>query len=118
MKKILICDEDEKTREQLKLILNSHYELILVDDGLQVSHVLKNSPDVALAVFAGKTHTTQDMDSETEAIARHSQLKVIRVADYTSAKITKKSSQSNPDGYINRPIKAEDVLQKVRKILK
>ena len=117
MKKILICDEDEKVRESLKLILGNHYELIATDDPQQALHVLMNAPDIGVALFDFKILELNDGELLLQLKNQHPKIRIIEVTGYQSVD-PGEIKKTGISGSIGKPFKSQKILEVIKKNLK
>ena len=117
-KKILICDDEEGIRESLKNILGQHYNLIIVETGDQLMHILKNAPEVSVALFDMNMPEINERDFLDQVKNLQPKLKIIMVAGYQSADSKINSTDHDISGYIVKPFKSEEILKTVKKYFK
>ena len=113
-KKILICDDDEIIRESLKLALSELYELVAVDSGEQALHALANAPEIGVALVDIKMPELNGRNLLPQIKTKHPQLKIIAVTGYKSSE----TAQRGADGYIGKPLRSQEILETVKRILK
>ena len=111
-KKILICDDDEGTRDSLKLILWDFYDIIIVDNAQACLEVLKNnSPNIGLVLMG----IDMGVDAETQIKNNFPKTPVMMVAGYSAVKSSGKTKQLDASNSISKPFKSEEILEKIRK---
>lgn len=115
--KILIVDDEESIRESLKLILSDHYELILTDGGEQALDVLDNAKDVKVVLLDIKMRKVHGLDVLKEIKAKRPDVKVIMVTGYKSVETAAEASRLGAVGYIVKPFKAEEILNRIKREL-
>ena len=115
--KTLICDEDEKARESLKLILSDHFPLIITEDGEQCLDILKNSNDIGLLLLDMKMPQTSGLNILEQIKNDYPGLNVIIITDHKSVENATEAVRLGASGYIVKPFKSEEILATVRKNL-
>jgi len=116
-KKILICDDEEGIRESLKLILEDHHELILVDSGEQCVECLKNSPDIGVILLDIKMPKVNGLEVLKQIKEQKPDANVIMVTGYKSVDTAGEASKLGAVGYIVKPFKSEEILETVGKYM-
>ncbi len=114
-KKIIICDDEEGTREALKLILGNHYDLILVNDGRQCLEVIKNAKDIGLILLDMKMPKVNGLSVLEEIKASHSALPVVMMTGYRSAETAAEAAPIGPGDFLSKPFKSDDILATVKR---
>ncbi|VAX37943.1 hypothetical protein MNBD_UNCLBAC01-420 [hydrothermal vent metagenome] len=116
-KKILICDDDQSTREGLKTILAEQYDLILCDSHVQCMECLTQDQNVGLVMLDIKMPEANGIETLKEIKEKHKSLPVALITGYSSTEIANEAAQSGADSYLTKPFKAEDILATVEKYL-
>ncbi len=116
-KKILICDDEEGIRESLKLILSDFYNLIVTDDSQQCLDCLANSKDIGLVLLDIKMPQVNGLDLLKIIKEKYPRLRIIIVTGYKSVETAAEATRLGASGYIVKPFKSEEILEKVRKNL-
>lgn len=114
-KKILICDEDDPTRESLKLILSDSLDLILVDSKEQCLEVLTQGTDIGLLLLGGAL-AVNDKSILPSARALRPGLPVLIIPG-PGRKSAPGTPSAGEDGALTRPFKRDEVLAVIRKIM-
>ncbi|MFP4473899.1 MAG: response regulator [Candidatus Omnitrophota bacterium] len=117
-KKILIVDDEEGIRESLKLILEDHYPLILVENGSAALEVIKNTPDVGMVFLDIKMPQDNGLDVLEQIKAQRADLPVVMVTGYKFAETAAEAVKRGASGYIVKPFQSEEILGTVKKHLK
>jgi len=113
-KKILIVDDEEGIRESLKLILEDHYELVLIEEGPKAVEVLKNTPGVGLVLLDIKMPQQNGLEVLKNIKAGFPDLEVIIVTGYKSVETATEAVRLGASGYIVKPFKTDEILATVR----
>ena len=116
-KKILICDDEEGIRESLKLILGDHYNLILTADGQQCLDCLENAKDIGLVLLDIKMPQINGLDVLKIIKDKYPAINVVVITGYKSVETASEATNLGASGYITKPFKAEEILEKVKKDL-
>ena len=115
-KKILICDDEEGIRESLKLILSDFYEVIAVDNGEACLDVLKNTgANIGLVMMDIKMPKAHGLEVLPQIKTKHPGVPVIMVTGYRSVETAAEATRLGASGYIVKPFKSEEILEKVKK---
>ena len=114
-KKILIVDEEEGIRESLKLILSDSYDLILTDNGPNGLEILDKSNDIGLVLMDIKMPKVNGLDALKAIKEKHPSLPVIMVTGYRSVETAIEATSRGASGYIVKPFKSEEILEKIKK---
>ena len=117
-KKILICDDEEGTRESLKLILGDYFDLVLTSDGTQALDLLAHDKNIGLVLLDIKMPQVNGLDILKAIKAKHKAMNIIIVTGYKSAETAAEAVRLGATGYIVKPFKSEEILSTVRKNLK
>lgn len=115
--KILICDDEEGIRESLKLILQDHHDLVVVDSGEQALECVKSDPTIKLTLLDIKMPKVHGLDILKQIKDIKSDMKVVIVTGYKSVETASEAANLGACGYIVKPFKAEEILSTVAKLL-
>jgi DNA-binding NtrC family response regulator len=110
-KKVLICDDNEGTRESLKLILGDYYDIILTDNSEQCLECLKNSKDIGIVLLDIKMPKVNKLELRELIKKNHPKQKIIGILTTTSLQPSKKNTQDKINQYIKRPFKSDEILK-------
>ena len=116
--KILICDGEEDIRESLKLILGDHYDLILTDSGEQCLETLDRETSIGLVLLDIKMPKVNGLDALKSIKERHPGTNVIIITGYKSGETAVEDTKPGAAGYIVKPLKSEEILDRVGKSIK
>jgi len=116
-KKILIIDDEEGIRESLKLILSDFYQLILTDDADQGLDIIQKQENIGLVLLDIKMPKANGLDVLKQIKNMQSDLPVIMVTGYKSVETASEASSLGADGYIIKPFKSDEILEKVEKLI-
>jgi DNA-binding NtrC family response regulator len=111
--KILICDDEEGVRESLKLILGDFYDLVVIEDPESLPDVLSRNKDITLTLL-----NVEMRDALTTIKKKLPLLNVIMITGYKSIKIAEEATKIGACGYITKPFKSEEILEKIKKLMK
>lgn len=117
-KKILVIDDEEGTRESIKLILSDTYNLILTDNSVQALEILDHTKDIGLVLLDIKMPQVSGLDTLKAIKEKSPQLNVIMVTGYKSVETASESARLGAVDYIVKPFKSDEILAKVKKHLK
>lgn len=115
---ILIVEDDKATSELIKLLLagRGHKVCGIVSSGEDaVSVTLKSKPDLVLMDI--KINGKINGIIAFELIRQLANVPVIFISAFADTTTIDRAMKSNPDGYIVKPFKSEDLLQKVESVL-
>ncbi len=116
--KILIVDDELGVRESLKLILGDHYNLILTEDGAQALDCLKNAADIGLVLMDIKMPKMNGLEVLAQMKKEYPKLNVIMITGYKSVETATEAVKLGACGYIVKPFKSDEIMKKVRSVLK
>ena len=117
-KKILICDDEEGSRESLKSILADIYPLILCADGEQCLDCLANDhQDIGLILLDIKMPKENGLKVLEEIRSRYCEINVVIVTGYKSVETATEAVRLGACGYIIKPFKPADILSVAKKNL-
>lgn len=114
-KKVLICDDEEGIRESLKLILEDHYDLIVVDSGEQCLETLKNSKDIGLLLIDVKMPEVNGLEVIAQVKDTYPNLKYVVVTGYKSVQVAEEAARLGAADYIVKPFNSKEILEAVKK---
>lgn len=115
--KILICDDEEGVRESLKLVLGEFYDLVVVENPEQAFEILNNAKDIKLMLLDVKMPKMNGIDALKAVKQKFPSLHVIMVTGYKSVEIAAEATKLGACGYIVKPFKSEEVIEKVKKVM-
>ena len=113
-KKILIIDDELGIRESLNLILSDHYDLILTDSGTQALDVIDNCSDLGLILMNIKIPQINGLEILATIKEKKPDLNVIIITGYKSVETASEASSLGASGYIVKPFKSDEILEKVK----
>lgn len=116
-KKILICDDEEGIRESLKLILSDYYSMIVTDSSQQCLDCIENDPQIGLVLIDIKMPQVSGIDTLKVIKEKYPKLPVIMVTGYKSVETATEAAKLGASGYIVKPFKSEEILEKVGKFV-
>ena len=115
--KILICDDEEGVRESLKLILGDFYDLVVIDDPELLPEVLSKNKEIKLTLLDVKMPKVGGLDALKSIKKSFPSVNVIMVTGYKSVEIAAEATKLGACGYIVKPFKSEEILEKVKKVM-
>ncbi|MBF0571377.1 MAG: response regulator [Candidatus Omnitrophica bacterium] len=125
--KILICDDEENICESLKLILGDHYNLIAVDCGDMALEVLSHSQEIKVMLldialdsrFRGNDKLLMNDKSGIDVLQKIKKdfphVKIILIGGHKSTNTATEATRLGANGHISKPLKAEEILETVKK---
>lgn len=113
-KKILIVDDEPGIRESLNLILSDHYDLILTDSGAQALEIIDNCNDIALVLMDIKMPQVNGLEVLAAIKQKRPDLNVIIITGYKSVETASEASSLGASGYIVKPFRSDEILEKVK----
>ncbi len=115
--KILICDDEEGVRESLKLILGDFYDLVVIEDPEVIPDTLSRNKDIKLTLLDVKMPKIDGLDALKTIKTSFPSVNVIMVTGYKSVEIAAEATKRGACGYIVKPFKSEEILEKVKKVM-
>ena len=115
--KILIVDDEEGTRESLKLILSDHYEMILTDSSAQALDILDKDKSIRLVLLDIKMPQVNGLDTLKIIQEKYPAINTIMVTGYKSVEAASEASKLGACDYVVKPFKSDEILAKVKKCL-
>jgi DNA-binding NtrC family response regulator len=116
-KKILVCDDEEGIRESLKLILSDDYNLVITDSSTQCLNCIDHDKDIGLVFIDIKMPQVSGIDTLKSIKEKRPSLPVIMVTGYKSVETAAEASKLGASGYIVKPFKSEEILEKAAKYI-
>ncbi|MDO8580123.1 MAG: response regulator [Candidatus Omnitrophota bacterium] len=116
--KVLIVDDEEGIRESLKLILEEHYDLIVVDSGQAALSLVEKQTDIGCVLMDIKMPKINGLDVLKAVKERRPDLPVIMVTGYRSVDTAGEATRLGASGYIVKPFKAAEILESVKRNIK
>ena len=114
--KILIVDDNDSTREYLRLILSiQHFDIYTANDGKHGLEILKENPDIKLIIT---DYVMPNMNGEEfilnvrESFSRE-QISIIAISSETDSKLSAKLLKSGANDFITRPFLREEFFCRV-----
>lgn len=116
-KKILICEDEEGSREALGLILKDKYEIAFVDCApAAYEAVLKFNPD--LVIMDIKLPRIDGIKALKEIRNLRKDINVMMITGYSSLETAKEATKHGASDYIIKPIDSKQVVEAIERILK
>lgn len=116
--KILICDDEEGIRESLKLILGDYYPLVIVETPNAALQMLEKDKNIKLALLDINMPEVNGLELLEIIKKQFKHIKVVMVTGYKSVETAAEASKLGASGYIVKPFKSEQILEKVKLLLK
>lgn len=107
MEKILICSTEEGIREAMKAILSDHHELIVTSSLEQSLEVIKNTEIRLFLLDIDKQEGFESAVKQVKSV--HPKTKITLLANHKSQKIAEEAIKTGANGYIVKPIKADEL---------
>jgi len=106
--KILNYSTEENARENIKLILGDHYDMISTDSVEQCHDCIKNT-DIGTLIYDvnGQDKFLEDIKTFR---SNNPKLKIIALVGYGGGQTAKEAVNAGADGSIARPINADELL--------
>jgi len=114
-KQLLICDDEEGTRESLKLILSDDYDLKYAEDSEEILQKVKDSPDLSGIMLDIKMPRKNGLDVLREVRSYNNDIPVIIVTGYQSVEAANEVSRLGASNYLVKPFESKSVLETVEK---
>ena len=114
---ILICDDEEGIRESLKLVLEDHYTLHFVRNGLEALEALKTlKPSVMLLDI--KMPKLSGMETLKSIRSFRPKLPIVMVTGYQSVETAQEAIRNGATDYIPKPFESKHLLKTVADLIK
>lgn len=119
MKKLLVVDDQEITREVIKTCLEDSYEVIEACDGLEAMRVLQRNTDIALILL---DLSMPNMNGEAFLFARSmmdevSDIPVIIISSEDNEKIIETMKKAGANAYYVKPLDTEKLRETIKNII-
>lgn len=113
--KILICDDEESIHEALRLILENHFDLIMVKGGKECLECLDHAKDIGLILLDIKMPKMNGFEVLKIIREKNPAIPVAMVTGYHAVDIAATSVSLGAQGYLCKPLVAEEVLASVNR---
>jgi CheY-like chemotaxis protein len=117
-KLILVAEDDDISYALLEVFLSRNYRLLRSVNGQQTIEVFKQNPDIALILMDLKMPIMDGYDATREIKKMNENIPVIAQTAYALAGDNQKALDAGCDDYVTKPIKKEELLEKIERNLK
>jgi len=115
---VLVVEDDESSFEFLKVVLKKTAQFILwAQNGEEAVTLCKNDPDIDIVLMDINMPVMNGYDATKAIKAFRPTLPIIAQTAYAIAGDREKSIEVGCDEYISKPIKREELLDKIKKLL-
>ena len=112
--KILICDDEEISRENIKYTLTDNYDLVITKDGEQCLDCLTKMRDIGLILIDINLPKVNGLGIIEEITTKYPKIPVIILTGHKSVTNATKAVRLGASGYIIKPLKSEELIATVR----
>lgn len=117
--KILIAEDDDISYSLLQVYLNKeNYEILRAVNGKQTIEMFKENPDISLILMDLKMPVLDGYDATREIKKMNGEVHVIAQTAYALSGDSQKAIDAGCDDYVTKPIKKEELLDKIKRNLK
>lgn len=114
-KTILIIDDELTTRDELKTILGDVYPLILTQDAIASTEILKNSADtIGLIIMGFSRLRDSTYNTFLEIKKQQPVIPVLVLTGHHDAEFAAQSCHHEAAGYLMKPCRPDDVLNAIK----
>ncbi|WP_372936229.1 response regulator [Mariniphaga sediminis] len=118
-KTILIVEDDETSFLLLEALLASgNYELLYATNGKQAIQLLKKNPETDLILMDLKMPVMDGYEASQKIREFNKNIPIIAQTAYALSGDNQKAIEAGCDDYITKPIKKDDLLAKIKVLLK
>ncbi|OQX86141.1 MAG: two-component system response regulator [Candidatus Omnitrophica bacterium 4484_70.2] len=120
MRRILVVDDEESIRKLLELILReAGYEVLFCEDGLQGYNLAKKEkPDLIILDLMLPKLDGHKVCRLLKFDTRFKEIPIIISTAKASEEDKKLAQDSGADAYLLKPFKKEELLQKIKELIK
>ncbi len=117
-KTVLIVEDDEASFEYLKLILEqSQISALWVKDGVEAIKHCQDNPDIVVVLMDINMPVMNGYEATKEIKTFRPDLPIIAQTAYAISGDREKSLEAGCDDYISKPIKKEELIEKIVKLV-
>jgi CheY-like chemotaxis protein len=117
--KILVAEDDDISYSLLQVYLTKeNYEVLRAVNGKQTIEIFKENPDINLILMDLKMPVVDGYDATREIKKMNSNVPIIAQTAYALSGDSQKAADAGCDDYVTKPIKKEELLDKIKRNLK
>lgn len=114
-KNILIADECENNRDNLKKILGNNYNLVIVEKPRSALDIMKNTPRPAIAFIAVTKSSKENIATFQAAAQLSPSTKIIAMGNSALEEKAVEAVKNGANGYIIIPLSANEIFSLIEK---
>jgi CheY-like chemotaxis protein len=117
--KILVAEDDDISYSLLQVYLSKeNYEVLRAANGKQTIEIFKENPDISLILMDLKMPVLDGYGATREIKKMNSNVPIIAQTAYALSGDSQKAIEAGCDDYVTKPIKKEELLDKIKRNLK
>lgn len=117
--KILVAEDDDISYSLLQVYLTKeNYEVIRAVNGKQTIEIFKENSDISLILMDLKMPVLDGYDATREIKKMNNKIPIIAQTAYALSGDSQKAMDAGCDDYVTKPIKKEELLEKIKRNLK
>lgn len=117
--KILVAENDDISYSLLEVYLTKeNYEVLRAVNGKQTIEIFKENPEINLILMDLKMPVLDGYDATREIKKMNSNVPIIAQTAYALSGDSQKAADAGCDDYVTKPIKKEELLDKIKRYLK
>ena len=115
---VLIAEDDYFSAEYMKAILESRASKILIaENGIQAVDLCKGNPDIDIVLMDIKMPEMDGLEATRKIREFNSRIPIIAQTAFTLHNDRQRALEAGCNDYIAKPVNAEDLLDKIEKLL-
>jgi DNA-binding response OmpR family regulator len=115
-KNVLVCDDNAKMRSGLKMILEDHFNLSLLDDGNQILDVVQKD-NIELVLLDNNLKTTTGLDLIKGIKLKYPLVRIIILTAYRDDDLRPKAMAIGADELFVKPFNSLELIGAIQKLL-
>jgi CheY-like chemotaxis protein len=116
---ILIVEDDETSSILLQVFLSQgNYKLLFAVNGKMAVQMFRKNPDINLILMDLKMPVMDGYEATRQIRELNTNIPIIAQSAYAMSGDSKKALEAGCDDYVTKPVKKEELLAKIKALLK
>lgn len=116
---ILIVEDDETSSVLLQVFLSQgNYKLLFAVNGKMAVQMFRKNPDINLILMDLKMPVMDGYEATRQIRELNTSIPIIAQSAYAMSGDSKKALEAGCDDYVTKPVKKEELLAKIKALLK
>lgn len=116
---ILLAEDDETSSILLQVFLSQgNYKLLFAVNGKMAVQMFRKNPDINLILMDLKMPVMDGYEATRQIRELNTNIPIIAQSAYAMSGDSKKALEAGCDDYVTKPVKKEELLAKIKALLK